>query len=356
MRVTTAAIAKAAKRLRGDWRLHVENLEQIGDTIEAKVKSFTDAGITYQVSLQKLGGHELEVQCQCDGIAGGNICTHIAAPFQLLIEGKKPEETTGENKDTDQPEEIEVEVMAPDEESAPDDPSEPDKSVAVAMPVQVEPGAYIAAPLPVPVMTGAAIKEREEEIQAIQDALTKDLDYGTVPGIKKPFLLQPGAEKLQLAFNVIAHHEVVEKEVDHDRVTPYKVETSKRLGAKPAKYDELKAAGTHYCRVYVDKDSGKKDFVYFERAIEEGESLGFYRYITRTTLIHREHGAVLGSAIASCCSLESKYIRNPRNVENTILQMSQKRSSVRATRTALGLSGRFTQDPDVVKAEEGGQS
>jgi hypothetical protein len=58
----------------------------------------------------------------------------------------------------------------------------------------------------------------------------------------------------------------------------------------------------------------------------------------------RDSGEIIGSAIASCSTLESKYIDRPRDAENTVLQMAEKRAFVAATRTALGLSEQFTQD------------
>lgn len=52
----------------------------------------------------------------------------------------------------------------------------------------------------------------------------------------------------------------------------------------------------------------------------------------------------MGTGIGSCSSMESKYLRTPRDFDNTILKMAKKRALVDATLSTLGMSDRFTQD------------
>ena len=74
-----------------------------------------------------------------------------------------------------------------------------------------------------------------------------------------------------------------------------------------------------------------------------GKSLGLYRYVIKCYI--KDHSEkTIGSGIGSCSTLESKYIDRPRDMENTVLKMAQKRALVAATLNAFGLSDRFTQD------------
>lgn len=149
--------------------------------------------------------------------------------------------------------------------------------------------------------------------------LERDTDYGVIPGAKKPTLLKPGAEKLCKAFNASPRFEVVSSDVDHDRVNKYSKKTW--ANGRPAGEVEL-------------------------------TSIGHYRYVVRCVL--SINGKEVGDAIASCSSLESKYIDRPRDVENTILKMACKRALVAAVSTTFGLSDRFTQDLEDMPPQKSG--
>jgi hypothetical protein len=171
-----------------------------------------------------------------------------------------------------------------------------------------------------PIAKPAALVEAHKEVSAlITSALEKDRDYGTVPGTNKPTLLKPGAERLALAFGAVPKYAIIEQEREHDRVVPW----------------------TKQKKVWANKFKGDREFTL---QAESGESLGLYRYVVRCTLIQRETDIVLGEGIASCSTLESKYIDRPRDCENTTLKMAQKRAFVAAVLNAFALSDRFTQD------------
>lgn len=156
-----------------------------------------------------------------------------------------------------------------------------------------------------PVAGPAAVIEAHAEAAAlIRDALEEGVDYGLIPNAgNKKVLLKPGAERLTLAFGASAHVDVVEKEIDHDRV----VEWSARNG--------------------------------------NGTSRGLYRYVLRVRLV-RPDGTQIGEGIGSASSMETKYVRSPRDAENTVLKMAKKRAHVDAVLSMAALSGRFTQDID----------
>ena len=153
---------------------------------------------------------------------------------------------------------------------------------------------------------------QNEAREVISKALTKGRDYGVVPGTGgKATLFKPGAERVNAAFGAAATFKVVEREVDHDRPNEY------------------------------------------EKRGQKLTSLGLYRYVVNCTLVQRETGMPLGEGIGVCSTMESKYIGRPRDVENTVLKMAEKRALIAATLVAYGLSDQFTQDAeDMAQGDE----
>lgn len=159
----------------------------------------------------------------------------------------------------------------------------------------------------------------------VKEALKKDRDYGVIPGTDKAALLKPGAERLALAFGLVPRFRIVDQEIDHDR----EVKWVKRK------------------KIWNNKFKGDKTFTYAEEA---GASLGLYRYVVECEMVHRESGTVVAACLGACSSMESKYVDRPRDVENTILKMGEKRAQVGAVILALGLSDEFTQDTEDLAA------
>lgn len=174
---------------------------------------------------------------------------------------------------------------------------------------------------------------QEETRELIQKALKKDRDYGTIKGTKKPTLYKAGAERIIIAFGCFARFQTLESEVDHDR----EVKWTKRE------------------KVWRNKFKGDKEHTWKE---ESGISQGLYRYVVQCEIVNRETNEVVGSFIGSCSSMESKYIDRPRDVENTIIKMAEKRALVGAGLTTYGLSDQFTQDVEDLPREvvQNGQS
>jgi hypothetical protein len=188
------------------------------------------------------------------------------------------------------------------------------------------PGTALAAPAPArismlrPIAAPAEVLQAQEETRnMVQQALQEGRDFGKIPGIEKASLLKPGAERVALAFGCTTRFTIVEQEIDHDR----EVEYIKRK------------------KVWTNAFQGDRSFTWQE---ERGLSLGLYRYVVMCELLHRETGQVVGSCLGSCSTMESKYIDRPRDCENTVIKMAEKRSLVGATLTTFGLSDQFTQD------------
>lgn len=171
----------------------------------------------------------------------------------------------------------------------------------------------------------ALLEAQAETVEFIKKGLHAGVDYGSLPGGDREVLFKAGAERLCSAFGVSAEYRITEQEIDHDR----KIVWTKR-------------------RKKWYTEDGRRRFNWEE---EDGESLGFYRYVVAVTLTSRETGALLGTGIGVCSTMESKYVDRPRELENTILKMAQKRAMVGAALNVFCLSDRFTQD-----MEEGAES
>lgn len=154
-----------------------------------------------------------------------------------------------------------------------------------------------------PIVNHKELVQNMEEInQLIVGGLTNHTDYGVIPGTHKPTLLKPGAEKLCRAFGVSISYDIVDKEINHDRENNY-----------------------------------------HDRKGTPKTSQGLYRFSVRCSL-HTLQGVRIGDGIGSCSTMEKKFIWSPRDNENTVLKMAQKRALVGAVLNCFSLSDRFTQD------------
>jgi hypothetical protein len=191
------------------------------------------------------------------------------------------------------------------------------------------------------------IQQRSELVTLLPKVLTEGVDYGVIPGTgEKKALLKPGAERVCIIFGCHPTYEIIDKEIEHDRVVEYR---SGWVTAEEPSRDEkerLKKAR----RGRNKKIDG--EWVWQERGDGTSTSLGLYRYVFRCVIV-RQDGLVVADGVGSCSTLESKYIDRPRDLENTVLKMAQKRALVAAVLNGFGLSDRFTQDveDDVIEIE-----
>lgn len=158
--------------------------------------------------------------------------------------------------------------------------------------------------------------------QAVADLVAKDFvrdtDFGKIPGTGKDTLHKPGAEKALVWFGVSVRYEIIESEIDHDREVRW-TKTYKAKGNRPA-------------------------------ATKAGVSFGLYRYVIRAIVYRLDTAEVVGEGLGSCSTMESKYVDRPRDSENTALKIGKKRAMVDAALSTFGLSDRFTQDVEDLKA------
>lgn len=146
-----------------------------------------------------------------------------------------------------------------------------------------------------------SLEEVEYRIHMLQDFIKKymkkDEDYGEIPGISKPTLLKPGAEKL--------------------------------------------------CDVY-----GFSKLVEVKNRIEDWEK-GLFHYEVEVTLLNKKNNLVESQGVGSCNSKERKYrYQDAYTIVNTILKMAKKRALIDAVLSATRSSGLFTQDVEDMEMED----
>lgn len=188
-----------------------------------------------------------------------------------------------------------------------------------------------------------ALKRQLQLVERFQrDIMVKGQDYDTIPGTKKPSLMNPGAEKLALLFNLgpryeptFTHHErhltVVTKTFLWHRTTG--VLWGEGLGScssKESKYAYRKAERS--CPGCGKTEPGLKKSKQHDEWYCWAKVGGC--------------GATFGLNDPRVTGQEVGRIPNPdiEDTHNTVLKMSMKRSFVGAIRTATAAGHLFTQD------------
>lgn len=178
-----------------------------------------------------------------------------------------------------------------------------------------------------PVVSADVVLAEHENVRAlVADVLLEGRDFGKISGTQRKTLWKPGADRLGDAFGVRPRFAIVEREVDHDRLVDW---TKRKWNDRRRAYEDL-----------------------------SGTSIGLYRYVIRCELIHRASGVVVGEAIGSASTMESRYVDRPRELENTVLKMAEKRAHVGAIVSTFGLAETFetiddSPDPDPAKPASG---
>lgn len=200
--------------------------------------------------------------------------------------------------------------------------------------------------LPIPAFSPQEMLAARNTMKAwIKSALEEGTDYGVIPGTKKSALLKAGADNLEGAFGFTTSFDIIEKDVDHDRVNQY--DAGRWVDIEDPGYDRRRAlVDAHPGRYRNFKRNGS--WVLQERLPETGESIGFYRYVVKARVYDR-HGVFLGEATGICSSMESKYIRSPRDAEHTVHAMAAKRAKVMAMVSVLKISDAFDAEGDAAE-------
>jgi predicted RNA-binding Zn-ribbon protein involved in translation (DUF1610 family) len=199
------------------------------------------------------------------------------------------------------------------------------------------------------------LKKGVERAKRLQQALLEEgIDYGTEPGISRPFLHKPGAEKFEKAYGFAIEYAVERKIGDGDK-TPeleYIVHAKVHLGDTdgPVIAEGLGSCNTHESKYRyrqakpVCPDCGKATII---KGKADGKLKGKYWCATRDGGCGHtfEPDSDKGRALAEQPTGQVEN-ENPYDLANTILKMARKRAGVDAILTATGTSGLFSQDAD----------
>ena len=132
----------------------------------------------------------------------------------------------------------------------------------------------------------------------VKEMMIPDVDYGIIPGCKKPSLYKSGAEKLCDIYGLSKHVEIINRIEDWD----------------------------------------KKVFHYEVKAV----------------LVNKKTGLIEAEGIGSCNNREAKYAKQDAyNIINTIVKMAKKRAIIDAVLSATRSSALFTQDIEDFENDSG---
>ncbi len=231
-------------------------------------------------------------------------------------------------------------------------------SVVDLVPVEVSAALEIERARFQPVMSmDLAIDRRKVVQRAIRELMEDGQDYGTVPGINKPTLLQPGAQKLDNLFGLVPRYSIESMEEDW---------TGERHAGEP------------FFRYMVRCQNMRGEFVMGEGIGECNSWESKYRFraaerkcpscgVGAIIAGKKEYGggfvcfkkkggcgAKFSETDQSIVGQETGRKPNPEIFDqvNTILKMAEKRAHMLATINATSASEFFTQDVEDTAKEE----
>lgn len=174
-----------------------------------------------------------------------------------------------------------------------------------------------------------AIELVNQVIDFCKNQMVTDVDYGKIPGVAKPSLFKPGAEKLRLWFGLMPEFEVNVNKIElADDKFILSVDSICLL-----KNSVGMTAG--WCQANCNSHEDKyKDQVrwYTDTKLPDG--------LDKRDLESKEFDGNWGKYTKYKVQSET----DPYNILNTLVKMSQKRAFVGAVLMATGTSQRFTQD------------
>lgn len=205
-------------------------------------------------------------------------------------------------------------------------------------------------------ITSADVQRAVDQANLVADVVKRlmqpDVHFGTVPGVKKAFLWQPGAQKLALAFGLTAEYEYREVELPGGH---REYVTLCRLIHRPTGAAVGECAGV--CSTMESKyryrgAAGKPCPSCGENAMKRGKAEfgGGYYCDKRLGGCGSNYKAGTPEAAQLDKVQQEGRLENPdlADTYHTVRQMSQKRAFVGAVRAATACSDIFDYDPDSV--------
>lgn len=181
--------------------------------------------------------------------------------------------------------------------------------------------------------------ENQELIKRVQKEVLKENEhFGTLPGIKKPFLFKAGGEKLLVVFRLAAAYEIKQTDFENGH-------REYRIIANIANIEQEQylGSGVGVCSTFEKKYRYRNEYIPTGQLVPKEYWDNRDRSIlAEGTVAHKIDGEWM------CC--ESIEKENPciADTYNTVLKMSKKRALIDAVLTVTGASDLFTQDEDVV--------
>jgi ribosomal protein L37AE/L43A len=209
--------------------------------------------------------------------------------------------------------------------------------------------------LPMEMSVDALVARVDKLHEAADKVLQVDVDYGTIPGVKKPSLLKPGAEKLCMLFMLDPETDV-EEHLDADghlsvtaRTTIYHAPTGTRLGTG---IGSCTTRETRYGYRQAQRTCPRcEQETVFRSKNTEGE---WYCW-TKKGGCGANFDAGSDEAIALATVDVGRKAR-PReelaDFYNTVLKMARKRSLIDAVLVTTGASSIYTQDVEDIAPDQ----
>jgi hypothetical protein len=198
----------------------------------------------------------------------------------------------------------------------------------------------------------ALLRKGVERARLMQRALLEEgIDYGTEPGISRPFLHKSGAEKFEKAYGFAISYEIERKTGDGDR-TPaleYIVHAEVHLGDTqgPVIAEGVGSCNTHESK-YRFRLASRECPDCHKPSIIKGREDGRLRGKWWCASFKDGCGHTFEANDPRIADQQVGQVENenPHDLANTVLKMARKRAGVDAILTATGTSGLFTQDDD----------
>lgn len=173
--------------------------------------------------------------------------------------------------------------------------------------------------LPAALDPDVVLTRKAQILDIMRDVLIEGVHYDTIPGCKKPSLLQPGAETLNSTFRLGWRHEIVSETVTEDEIS---------FEVRSVIFNQLD--GTVLGDAIASASTSEDKWKWRSSFQAEWDD---------TPATHRRQKWFKGDERGPYQVMQVRT--HPADLRNTVLAMAQKRADVRSTRAALAASDVF---------------
>ena len=222
----------------------------------------------------------------------------------------------------------------------------------------------------------ANLKQAERIRGMVLAMLKKGLDFGTVPGIKRPFLFQPGASKICIGLGVMPEYELerVEESAGLPQgplLAPYRVRARCKLltkGSRILVYEGPWRGASSEERTFAGRVQRKPLLGELVGEMEKADPKGWPAFVLELDRRSRYgqkyaqlkqaviYGLMKQDSLANALEMVRAAYESAETlgaVYESIDTRAQKRAYVHATRGFAGVEDVYAQDEDLVAEEKG---